>query len=169
MQGFTNCLWFDDKAEEAAEFYVSVFSRFDSGETNTKVLAVNRYDEETSRVSGKPKGSIMTVLFQLRGQEFIALNGGPLFTFSAATSFMVNCDTQDEIDWFWEQLSRGGKPDQCGWLTDQYGVTWQIVPTILQAELMQDQDVIRRQRVMKALLHMTKLDIEGLKRAYEGQ
>jgi predicted 3-demethylubiquinone-9 3-methyltransferase (glyoxalase superfamily) len=168
MQGFTTCLWFDDKAEEAAEFYTSIFSRFDSAESSTKVLAVNRYDQESSRVSGKPKGSIMTVLFQLRGQNFLALNGGPLFTFSPATSFMVNCDTQDEIDWFWEQLSRGGKPDQCGWLTDQYGVTWQIVPTILQEELLHDKDAARKQRVMKALLQMKKLDIAGLKQAYEG-
>jgi len=168
MRGFTPCLWFDDKAEEAANSYVSIFAsvgRSPSGGKNSKVVNVTRYDEEGAKASGRPKGSVMTVLFELDGQEFLALNGGPVFTFSPAISFIVNCETQEEVDWFWEKLSDGGKTDQCGWLTDKYGVSWQIVPMIL-GEMMQDKDARRAQRVMKAMLQMKKIDIQGLKQAY---
>jgi predicted 3-demethylubiquinone-9 3-methyltransferase (glyoxalase superfamily) len=171
MRGFTPCLWFDDKAEEAANFYVSIFSAVRgsaSAGKNSKIVNVNRYGEEGAKVSGRPKGSVMTVLFQLHGQEFLGLNGGPVFTFSPAISFMVNCETQEEVDWFWGKLSEGGKTDQCGWLTDKYGVSWQIVPTIL-TEMMQEKDARKTERVMKAMLQMKKIDITGLKEAYEQQ
>jgi predicted 3-demethylubiquinone-9 3-methyltransferase (glyoxalase superfamily) len=171
MRGFTPCLWFDDKAEDAANFYVSVFSAVRgsaSAGKNSNVVNVARYGEEGARASGRPKGSVMTVLFQLHGQEFLALNGGPVFTFSPAISFIVNCETQEEVDWFWGKLSEGGKSDQCGWLTDKYGVSWQIVPTIL-SEMMQEKDARKAERVMKAMLQMKKIDIAGLKEAYEQQ
>jgi predicted 3-demethylubiquinone-9 3-methyltransferase (glyoxalase superfamily) len=171
MRGFTPCLWFDDKAEEAANFYVSVFSAVrgsGSAGKNSKIVNVSRYGEEGAKASGRPKGSVMTVLFQLHGQEFLALNGGPVFTFSPAISFIVNCETQEEVDWFWEKLSEGGEPNQCGWLRDKYGVSWQIVPTIL-SEMMQEKDARKAERVMKAMLQMKKIDITGLKEAYEQQ
>ena len=169
MQEITPCLWFDDKAEEAAIFYVSIFSAVRgpaSGGKNSRVLTVTPYGDEGAKASGRPKGTAMTVMFQLDGQKFMALNGGPVFTFSPALSFIVNCETQEEVDQFWERLSEGGKPDQCGWLKDKYGVSWQIVPTIL-GELLQDKDTRKSERVMKAMLHMKKLDIQGLKQAYE--
>jgi predicted 3-demethylubiquinone-9 3-methyltransferase (glyoxalase superfamily) len=171
MKGLTPCLWFDHQAEEAARFYVSIFSAVhesDSDGKSSRILSVARYGEEGSKASGRPKGTIMTVSFQLDGQKFLALNGGPIFTFSPAISMMVNCETQEEVDLFWEGLSEGGKPDRCGWLTDKYGVTWQIVPTVL-GELMQDKDARKSERVMKAMLQMTKIDIEELKRAYKQQ
>jgi len=169
MHGIASCLWFDDKAEEAANFYVSVFSAVRgaaSGVAKPRILHTARYSEAAAKASGRPKGSAMLVTFELDGQEFMALNGGPIFTFSPAISFVVYCETQAEIDQFWERLSEGGKPDQCGWLTDKYGLSWQIVPTIL-GELMQDKDPKKPERVMKALLQMKKLDIQGLKQAAE--
>ncbi|HKB03915.1 MAG TPA: VOC family protein [Gemmataceae bacterium] len=159
MQKFTPCLWFDGQAEEAANFYVSVFK-------NSKVLGVSRYGEAGARASGRPAGSAMTVKFQLHGQEFLGLNGGPQFKFSEAISFIVNCETQAEIDELWEKLSAGGEKGPCGWLKDRFGLSWQIVPTVL-GELMQDKDPKKSERVMAALLQMTKLDIAGLKKAYE--
>jgi predicted 3-demethylubiquinone-9 3-methyltransferase (glyoxalase superfamily) len=159
MQPIAPFLWFDDQAEEAANFYVSIFK-------NSKIGTVARYGEAGAEVSGRPKSTVMTVTFQLNGQEFMALNGGPQFTFSPAISFMVNCETQEEVDELWDKLSAGGSQEQCGWLKDQYGVSWQIVPTAL-GELMQDQDAAKAERVMKAMLHMKKLDINALKQAAE--
>jgi predicted 3-demethylubiquinone-9 3-methyltransferase (glyoxalase superfamily) len=155
MPKITPFLWFDDKAEEAARFYTSVFK-------NSKLLSVSRYGEAGPR----PKGSVMTVAFELDGEKFIALNGGPQYTFSPAVSFLVNCETQQEIDHYWSRLTEGGKEIQCGWLTDKYGLSWQIVPTIL-PELLQDKDPAKRKRVMEAMLKMVKLDIAGLRRASE--
>jgi predicted 3-demethylubiquinone-9 3-methyltransferase (glyoxalase superfamily) len=157
MQKITPFLWFDGKAEEAMRFYVSIFN-------NSKVGAVTRYGD----AGPGPKGTVMVVTFQLDGQEFIALNGGPQFTFSPAISFVVNCETQEEVDAFWEKLSEGGEKLQCGWLRDKYGLSWQIVPTVL-GEMMQDKDAEKSQRVMKAMLQMTKLDIKRLKQAYAQQ
>ena len=159
MQPITPFLWFDDQAEEAARFYVSIFK-------NSKIGSVTRYEGEAAQVSGRPAGSVMTVAFQLDGQEFIALNGGPQYTFSPAISFMVNCKTQEEVDELWEKLSAGGEQVQCGWLTDKYGVSWQITPTVLM-EMLQDKDPERAQRVMHAMLQMKKLDIAALQRAYD--
>jgi predicted 3-demethylubiquinone-9 3-methyltransferase (glyoxalase superfamily) len=129
---------------------------------------VARYDEEGAQVSGRPKGSVMTVEFQIEGQEFIALNGGPMFTFTGAVSFVVNCTTQEEVDEFWERLSAGGEKSRCGWLKDKFGLSWQVVPTVL-TELLQDKDAKKAQRVMQAMLQMDKIDIKRLKQAYEQQ
>jgi predicted 3-demethylubiquinone-9 3-methyltransferase (glyoxalase superfamily) len=159
MTNITPCLWFDNKAEEAAKFYVSIIK-------NSKLENIARYGEEGAKASGRPAGTVMTVAFQLNGQEFLALNGGPQFTFSPAISFIVNCETQEEIDTLWDKLSEGGEKNVCGWLQDKYGVSWQIVPTIL-GELLQDKDAGMTERVMKAMLQMTKLDIKTLKQAYE--
>jgi predicted 3-demethylubiquinone-9 3-methyltransferase (glyoxalase superfamily) len=156
MQKITPFLWFDDKAEEATNFYVSVFK-------NSKVGKVTRYGD----AGPGPKGSVMTASFQLDGVEFVALNAGPRFKFSPAISFVVNCENQEEVDGFWENLSAGGKTDQCGWLTDKYGLSWQIVPTIL-SQLLGDKDPEKSKRVMTAMLQMTKIDIRKLKEAYEG-
>ena len=155
MQKITPFLWFDDKAEEASRFYVSIFK-------NSKVGSISRYGDE----GPGPKGTVMVAKFELDGQEFLALNGGPQFTFSPAVSFVVNCKSQEEVDQYWEKLSEGGEKVQCGWLKDKYGLSWQVVPTIL-SELLQDKDAAKSQRVMKAMLQMKKIDIEGLKRAYE--
>ena len=157
-QKITPFLWFDDKAEEAMNFYVSIFK-------NSKTGSVSRYDEAGAAASGRPKGSVMTATFQLDGQEFIALNGGPHFKFTEAISFVVNCKTQVEVDKFWEKLSEGGEKSRCGWLKDKYGLSWQIVPTILD-ELMQDKNAEKSKRVMEAMLKMDKLDIKKLKEAY---
>jgi len=168
IKGITPCLWFDSNAEEAVKFYVSVFSANGgaaSGQKPSKITGITRYGESGAAVAGRPKGSVMTVEFHLAGQEFMALNGGPLFTFSEAISFIVNCETQEEIDTFWEKLSEGGKPGQCGWLKDKYGLSWQIVPTVL-GEMMKDKDPKKSERVMAALLQMTKLDIKRLEQAY---
>jgi predicted 3-demethylubiquinone-9 3-methyltransferase (glyoxalase superfamily) len=159
MQKITPCLWFDDKAEEAVNYYVSIFK-------NSKVGGIARYGEAGAKVSGRPKGSVMTVKFQLQGQEFLALNGGPQFKFTEAVSFIVNCETQEEIDEMWEKLSAGGEKGVCGWLKDKYGLSWQIVPTVL-GEMLQDKNAEKTERVMKALLEMKKLDIKTLKQAYE--
>ena len=161
MQKITPCLWFDNQAEEAAKFYVSIFK-------NSKVGSVARYGEEGAKVSGRPKGTVMTVTFQLDGQEFMALNGGPMFKFTEAISFIVNCKTQQEVDELWEKLSKGGEEGPCGWLKDKYGLSWQIVPTVL-GEMMQDKDPEKSERVMKAMLQMKKLDIETLRHAYQQQ
>ena len=162
MQKITPFLWYDDKAEEAANFYVSIFK-------NSKVLSVTRYEEAGAQASGRPKGSAMTVEFELEGQKFVGLNGGPHFKFTEAVSFLVNCETQEEVDYFWEKLTAdGGAESQCGWLKDKYGLSWQIVPTILPA-LMKNKDPEKLQRTMKAMLQMKKIDIAILKQASEGQ
>jgi predicted 3-demethylubiquinone-9 3-methyltransferase (glyoxalase superfamily) len=150
-------LWFNDNAEEAVGFYVSVFD-------NSEVGTVSYYDEASSKASGRPEGTVMTISFELDGQHFIALNGGPEFKFTPAISFVVNCDTQPEIDYFWEKLSAGGKEVACGWLEDKYGVSWQIVPVVL-GELMKSKDAEKSGRVMAALMKMKKLDIEALEEA----
>lgn len=157
LQKFTPCLWFDYQAEEAARFSASVCK-------NSRIKSVTRYGEAESQVSGKPPGSVLTVDFELDGQTFVALNGGPLFKFSPAISFMVNCETQAEIDALWEKLTRGGRESECGSLEEKFGISWQIVPTVL-PKLLQDQDREKRERVMKALLSMRKLDKKGLTEA----
>lgn len=155
MQKITPFLWFDDQAEEAMKFYVSIFK-------NAKVLGTTRYGE----AGPGEKGKVMTARFQLEGQDFIALNGGPHFRFSEAISFVVNCETQHEVDELWEKLSAGGETQRCGWLKDKYGVSWQIIPTVL-GQLLSDKDAAKSQRVMNAMLQMNKIDIDGLKKAYE--
>ena len=155
VQKITPFLWFDNQAEEAANFYTSIFR-------NSRIVTVTRYGE----TGPGPKGSVMTVAFELDRQQFLALNGGPLFKFTEAISFVVNCESQQEIDEFWGKLSAGGKEVECGWLKDKYGMSWQIVPTVL-AEMLQDKDAGRTQRVMKAILQMKKIDIERLRKAYE--
>jgi predicted 3-demethylubiquinone-9 3-methyltransferase (glyoxalase superfamily) len=160
MQKITPCLWFDNQAEEAANFYVSIFN-------NSKIRNMTRYGEAGAEVSGRPKGSVMTVTFEIEGQEFVALNGGPHFTFSEAISLMVKCETQKEIDEMWEKLSQGGEEGPCGWLKDKYGLSWQIVSPEWN-EMLRDKDVQKSERVMKAILQMTKPDIKTLKQAYDG-
>ena len=162
MQKITPFLWFDDQAEEAARFYTSIFK-------NSKILNVSRYDDAGAAASGRPKGSAMTVEFELNGQQFTALNGGPTFKFTEAISFVVNCETQQEVDDYWEKLNEGGDKNaqQCGWLKDKYGLSWQIVPNVL-AELVSDPDPEKAGRVMQAMLAMKKIDIKALRQAYEG-
>ncbi|PYU19027.1 MAG: hypothetical protein DMG32_25225 [Acidobacteria bacterium] len=155
MQKIIPFLWFDGRAEEAANFYVSIFK-------NSKIGKVRRYGE----AGPGPKGSAMSVEFELDGEQFIALNGGPQFTFSPAISFFVNCETQEEVDELWEQLSAGGQKNRCGWLQDKFGLSWQIIPTAL-GQLMGDPDPQKSNRVMKAMLQMEKIDINGLKQAYD--
>lgn len=154
MQKITPFLWFDDKAEEAAKFYVSLFR-------NSSIKEVSRYGDAAAGASGRPAGSVMTVAFQLDGQDFVALNGGPHFRFTEAVSLVVNCETQAEVDEKWEKLSAGGEPSRCGWLKDRYGLSWQIVPAGL-GKLMQGP---RADKVMQAILTMDKLDLEALERA----
>lgn len=154
-QKITPFLWFDHQAEEAATFYTSIFK-------DSKVKSVARYGE----TGPGPKGSVMTVVFELEGQEFIALNGGPHFKFTEAISFVVNCETQEEIDELWEKLSEGGQKVECGWLKDKYGLSWQIVPTVLLGEMLVDKDAEKSQRVMRAMLQMKKLGIARLEEAY---
>ena len=157
MSKITPCLWFDGKAEEAARFYTSIFKK-------SKMGAIARYGETGP---GK-KGSVMTVVFEIEGQEFMGLNGGPEFKFSEAVSFVVHCKTQKQVDRYWDRLLKGGgKPSQCGWLTDKFGLSWQIVPTVLQ-KMMKDKDPAKTDRVMKAVLGMVKLDVKALKKAYKG-
>ncbi len=156
MPNVTPFLWFDNNAEEAARYYTSVFK-------NSKILDVSRYGD----AGPGPKGQVMVVRFQIEGQEFLALNGGPKFKFNEAVSFMVNCETQDEVDYYWEKLSAGGQTIQCGWLRDKFGLSWQVTPTIL-LRLLQDPDPAKSQRVMQAMMQMIKIDIAGLRRAYEG-
>ncbi|MGA9307784.1 MAG: VOC family protein [Candidatus Sulfotelmatobacter sp.] len=157
MQKIRPFLWFDSNAEEAIEFYTSIFK-------NSKMGEIQRYGD----AGPGPKGSVMTVRFQLEGQEFMALNGGPYFKFTPAISFFVDCETQQEVDELWEKLSAGGGLMQCGWLTDKFGVSWQIIPKAL-GELLGDKDPQKSQRVLKAMMKMVKIDVEGLKRAYEGR
>jgi predicted 3-demethylubiquinone-9 3-methyltransferase (glyoxalase superfamily) len=155
MQKITPFLWFDDKAEEAANFYVSLFK-------NSKVVNIARYSD----AGPGPKGTVMSVTFLLEGQEFIALNGRPMFTFSPAISFFVNCQTQQEVDDLWEKLSAGGEKSRCGWLKDKFGVSWQIIPTIL-GEMLNDKNPAKARPVMQAMLQMDKIDISKLKQAYD--
>jgi len=157
MQKITPFLWFDGRAEEAANFYTSVFK-------NSKIGTVSRYGEG----GPGPKGSVMSATFQLEGQEFIALNGGPQYSFTPAISFFIHCETQEEVDHYWDKLSEGGRTVQCGWLQDKFGLSWQVVPTIL-SKLLNDKDPAKSKRVMQAMLKMIKLDIQGLKDAYEGK
>jgi predicted 3-demethylubiquinone-9 3-methyltransferase (glyoxalase superfamily) len=159
MQKITPCLWFDNQAEDAAKFYVSIFK-------NSKLGNITRYGEAGAEVSGRPTGSVMTVTFEIEGQEFVALNGGPHFKFSEAISFMAKCETQKEIDEMWEKLSQGGKEGPCGWLTDKYSLSWQIVSPVWD-EMLRDKDVKKSERVMKAILQMSKPDIKTLKQAYD--
>ena len=161
MQKIIPCLWFDDKAEEAVTFYASVFK-------NSKIGDVTRYGKEGYEIHRREAGSVLTVEFEIEGQKFVALNGGPVFKFNEAISFQVRCETQTEIDFYWEKLSEGGdkQAQQCGWLKDKYGVSWQIVPIVL-GKMLQDKDTKKSDRVMKALLQMRKLDIMALMRAYE--
>ncbi len=162
MQKIAPCLWFDDRAEEAAEFYTAIFR-------NSKIVNITRYSEAGQEVHGKPAGSVLTVAFELEGQTFTALNGGPMFKFNEAISFQVNCETQEEVDYYWDKLSEGGdeKAQQCGWLKDKYGASWQIVPRVL-VEMLSDHDSEKSQRAMIAMLQMKKIDIDALKRAYAG-
>jgi predicted 3-demethylubiquinone-9 3-methyltransferase (glyoxalase superfamily) len=159
LQKITPNLWFDNQAEEAANFYVSIFK-------NSKIGDITRYGEAAAEISGKPKGSVMTITFQIEGQEFTALNGGPQFKFTEAISLLVNCETQQEVDELWEKLSEGGEEGPCGWLKDKYGVSWQVVPRILD-EMIRDPDPVKAERVMKAMLQMQKIDIAGLQQAYD--
>jgi predicted 3-demethylubiquinone-9 3-methyltransferase (glyoxalase superfamily) len=152
-QKITPFLWFDYQADEAATFYTSIFK-------NSKIETVTRYGD----AGPGPKGSVMTIAFELDGQKFVALNGGPQYQFNPAVSFVVNCETQEEVDHYWETLTAGGKEIQCGWLVDKYGVSWQIVPTVM-IDMLRDENAARTQRVMKAMMQMKKIDIAGLKAA----
>ncbi len=159
MQKITPFLWFDTQAEEAANFYTSIFR-------NSGITKVTRYDEASAKASGRPLGSVLTVAFRLNGQEFVALNGGPVFRFNESISFVVNCDTQQELDEIWARLTDGGEEVQCGWLKDRYGVSWQVVPANI-AELVSGPNPARAQRAMAAMLQMVKIDIAKLQEAYE--
>ena len=154
-------MWFDSNAEEAVSFYISIFK-------NSKIGNISRYGEAGYEIHGKPAGTVLTIEFELNGQAFTALNGGPMFKFNEAISFQVGCESQEEVDYYWGKLSEGGdeKAQQCGWLKDKYGLSWQIVPTIL-GKMLQDKDAKKSESVMKALLQMKKLDIKTLKQAYE--
>ena len=160
-QKITPCLWFDTQAEQAAKFYVSIFK-------NSKIERFSRYGKEGYEIHGKEPGSVMTAEFEIAGQRFVALNGGPHFKFNEAISFQVHCETQEEIDYFWSKLTEGGQEQPCGWLKDRYGVSWQVVPTVL-AEMLSDPDPAKSQRVTSAFLRMKKFDVEELARAYKGQ
>ena len=160
MPTITPCLWFDNNAEEAVNFYTSIFK-------HSKIGRVSRYGEEGAKASGRPAGTVMTLEFQLDGRDFVALNGGPVFTFNEAISFQVYCQSQEEVNHYWEALSKGGdlEAQQCGWLKDKYGVSWQIVPSVL-IEMLQDKDPAKTNRVMNAVLQMKKIDIKRLEQAY---
>lgn len=160
MARISPCLWFDDQAEQAAEFYTGIFP-------NSKITSISRYSEAGTEIHGRQAGSVMAVAFELDGQPFSALNGGPLFTFNEAISLQVECETQQEVDYYWGRLSAGGDPaaQQCGWLKDKYGLSWQIVPRVLY-ELLRDHDSEQTQRTMSAMLHMKKLDIAALEAAH---
>jgi predicted 3-demethylubiquinone-9 3-methyltransferase (glyoxalase superfamily) len=164
MQKITPFLWFDDQAEDAVKFYTSIFK-------NSKIGRILRYGEEAAKVSesGRPVGSVLTIEFEIEGQKFVALNGGPQFTFNESISFVVNCATQDEVDYFWEKLTAdSGQESACGWLKDKFGVSWQVTPTVL-IEMLHDKDAEKSERVMKAMLQMQKIDIGKLKAAYGGK
>jgi predicted 3-demethylubiquinone-9 3-methyltransferase (glyoxalase superfamily) len=154
MQKITPCLWFDKEAEEAAKFYTSIFK-------NSKIGRISRYGEAGHEIHGREAGTVMTAEFELNGHKFLALNGGPIFKFNEAVSFIVNCESQEEVDYYWEKLSDGGEERPCGWVKDKYGLSWQIVPTVL-GELMSGSDHEKSDRVMQAMLQMKKLDIEKL-------
>ena len=162
VQPITPCLWFDTQAEEAARYYTGIFK-------NSKITSISRYTEAGREVHGKPPGTVLTVAFELNGQPFTALNGGPVFKFNEAISFQIMCRTQEEVDHYWNKLSEGGDKNaqQCGWLKDKYGVSWQVVPTVL-SEMMADPDQKKSGRAMQAMLQMKKIDIAALKRAYDG-
>ncbi len=161
MGKIISCLWFDNQAEEAAKFYTSIF-------TDSHIGKITRYGKEGHEIHGREAGSVMTVEFEIEGQAFVGLNGGPVFKFNESVSFQVMCNTQKEVDYYWERLSEGGeeKAQQCGWLKDKYGLSWQIVPSVL-GEMLQDKDARKSERVMSALLKMKKLEITALKQAYE--
>jgi predicted 3-demethylubiquinone-9 3-methyltransferase (glyoxalase superfamily) len=163
VQPITPCLWFDTQAEEAARYYTGIFK-------NSRIGRISRYGEAGREVHGRPEGTVMTVEFELNGQPFTALNGGPLFKFNEAISFQIMCRTQEEVDHYWNKLSEGGDKNaqHCGWLKDKSGLSWQVVPTVL-AEMMTDPDKEKSGRTMEALLQMKKLDIAELKRAFEGE
>lgn len=158
----TPCLWFDHQAEESANFYISIFK-------NSKITAITRYGEAGKEHHGRPPGSVMVVAFVLAGKPFIALNGGPVFKFTEAVSFQIGCETQEEVDYFWEKLTAGGNPEaqQCGWVKDKFGLSWQVVPNVL-PKLIADPTSERSQRAMQAMMGMKKLDIAELERAYHG-
>jgi predicted 3-demethylubiquinone-9 3-methyltransferase (glyoxalase superfamily) len=160
MQKLTPCLWFDTQAEEAVNFYVSIFK-------NSRINAITRYGDAASKGAHMPKGSVLTIEFDLDGQEFLALNGGPVFSFTPAISYIVNCDTQEELDRMWAKLTEGGEEVQCGWLKDKYGMSWQIVPRIM-FEFMKDKDTAKTERVMAAMMGMVKLNIKQLQAAFDG-
>jgi len=160
LQRITPCLWFDHQAEEAAHYYVSIFC-------DARICEISRYGKEGFEIHGRPEGSVMTVAFEIEGQSFTALNGGPHFQFSPAISFQVPCETQEEIDYYWEKLSAGGEPNQCGWVGDRFGVSWQIFPASL-PDMMRDPDKAKAARAMRAMLGMKKLDLAKLRAAYLG-
>ena len=161
MQKITPFLWFDNQAEEAAKFYTSVFK-------NSKIGRILRYDEASAKAAGRPAGSVLTVEFEIEGQKFTALNGGPQFKFNESVSFVVYCQTQDEVDYFWQKLTAdGGQESECGWLRDKFGLSWQVTPTVL-IEMLHDKDPKKSGRVMNAMMQMQKIDISKLKAAYAG-
>jgi predicted 3-demethylubiquinone-9 3-methyltransferase (glyoxalase superfamily) len=162
IRAITPCLWFDDQAEQAARFYTGIFR-------NSRIVSTSRYGKEGYEVHGRPAGTVMTVEFELDGQPFTALNGGPVFKFNEAISFQINCETQEEVDHYWNSLSEGGdeRAQQCGWLKDKFGLSWQVVPTVL-SRLLKDPDPAKAGRAMQAMLQMKKFDIERLKRAHAG-
>jgi predicted 3-demethylubiquinone-9 3-methyltransferase (glyoxalase superfamily) len=167
VQKITPFLWFNDQAEEAAEYYIKLFSARKSGK-KSKILAVARYEEEAAQATGRPKDSVMVVNFKLEGQDFVALNGGPQFPFTEAVSFVIDCKDQREVDYFWKKLGDGGKPSMCGWIKDKFGLSWQVVPTILN-EMMLDKNKEKARRATNAMLQMRKIDIKALKKAFNSK
>ena len=162
MQKITPFLWFDDQAEEAVNFYTSLLK-------NSKIGRILSYTEEAAEKSGRPVGSVLTIEFEIEGQKFVALNGGPLFKFNESVSFVINCETQEEVDYFWEKLTAdGGEESQCGWLKDKFGLSWQVTPTVL-IDMLHDKDPEKAERVMKAMLQMQKIEIPKLEAAYGGK
>ena len=160
MQKITPFLWFDDQAEEAVNFYTSLFK-------NSKIGRIFRNPQEAAEKTGRPVGSVLTIEFEIEGQKFVALNGGPLFKFNESVSFVINCETQEEVDYFWEKLTAdGGEESACGWLRDKFGLSWQIIPTVL-IDMLHDGDQEKSGRVMQAMFEMKKIDIKALKDAYE--
>ena len=161
MQKITPFLWFDSQAEEAANYYVSIFK-------NSKLGSVARYDEASARAAGRPEGSVMVIEFELDGQKFIGLNGGPHFKFTEAVSFMINCDSQEEVDYYWDKLSAVPEAEQCGWLKDKFGLSWQVVPTGV-IKMLSDKDPAKSKRAMGAVLQMKKIDVATVERAFQGK
>ena len=166
MQKITPFFWFDNQAEEAVQFYVSLFSTRKGAPKNSKIISTVRYDEAGAAASGRPKGSVMVINFMLNGQEFVGLNGGPLFKFTEAVSFVINCKTQKEVDYFWDNLCKGGEPSMCGWLKDKYGLSWQVVPVTL-GKLLSSKNAEKSKRAKEAMLRMKKIDIAVLKKAFD--